>query len=227
MWIDERFGAESAPTVRALAPGINGIYNSGTGVLTLRGSATVADYQEALRSVTYENSSDDPDPLRRTVSIRLMGRTEDGDQVSSNVARRGITITAVNDAPQIKTTEGETASIWNEPNYVGVIVDAGVRAKDADDSNLEGATVRISSGFEMDDQLVFMDQLGITGTYDSGTGILTLTGSASVGDYEAALRSVRYDHEGNTKPSPSKTIEFKTNDGGLDSAADTKNITIS
>ena len=40
--------------------GITGTYNSGTGVLTLTGTTTVANYQTALRSVTYTNGSENP-----------------------------------------------------------------------------------------------------------------------------------------------------------------------
>ncbi len=39
------------------------------GVLSLTGTASVADYQAALRSVAYQNTSDDPSGLTRTVSF--------------------------------------------------------------------------------------------------------------------------------------------------------------
>jgi hypothetical protein len=85
--------------------------------------------------------------------------------------------------------------------------------------------VRISSGFESGDQLVFVDQLGITGSYDSVTGVLTLTGTASIADYETALRSLAYRHTGDY-PQVSKTVEFKVNDGDADSNAALKTIDI-
>ncbi|MHC5719316.1 MAG: hypothetical protein ACYTX0_46495, partial [Nostoc sp.] len=71
--------------------GITGTYANG--VLTLKGSATVADYQTALQSVTYQNSSDNPSPTR-TISFVV----NDGS-LDSNPATRDINITAVNDAP--------------------------------------------------------------------------------------------------------------------------------
>ena len=46
--------------------------------------------------------------------------------------------------------------------------------------------------------LAFTNQLGITGSYDSMSGVLTLSGSSSVANYQTALRSVpghrRSDH---------------------------------
>jgi len=64
---------------------------------------------------------------------------------------------------------------------------------DVDDTNIESATVTISNNFATgEDELVFTDQSGITGSFDPDTGVLTLTGSASVADYQAAVRSVAY-----------------------------------
>ncbi|MEH1765881.1 MAG: DUF4114 domain-containing protein [Nostoc sp.] len=68
--------------------------NYANGVLTLTGTATVAQYQTALRSVTYQNSSDNPNTTARTISFVV----NDGS-LNSNPATRDIDITAVNDAP--------------------------------------------------------------------------------------------------------------------------------
>ncbi|WP_373528350.1 DUF4114 domain-containing protein, partial [Nostoc sp.] len=62
--------------------------------LTLTGDATVAEYQTALQSVTYQNSSDNPDTTARTISFVV----NDGD-FDSSPATRDINLTAVNDAP--------------------------------------------------------------------------------------------------------------------------------
>ena len=65
-----------------------------TGTLTLTGSATVAAYQSALRSVTYFNNSITPSIAPRTVTWIVNDGT-----VSSNIATSTITVTAVNSAP--------------------------------------------------------------------------------------------------------------------------------
>ena len=44
-------------------------YNSGTGVLTLSGTDTAANYQTALRSIKYNNTSGGPGAATDTVSI--------------------------------------------------------------------------------------------------------------------------------------------------------------
>ena len=50
--------------------------------------------------------------------------------------------------------------------------------------NLTSATVAISSGFLAGDTLNFTNQNGISGSFDNATGVLTLSGAASLADYQ-------------------------------------------
>jgi len=53
--------------------------------------------------------------------------------------------------------------------------------------------VAITGNFQIgEDVLSFVDQNGISGNFNSTTGVLALTGAASVADYQTALRSVVY-----------------------------------
>jgi hypothetical protein len=217
-------GAGHSPSEDALAftaqNGITGAYDSDTGVLTLSGSASVAEYESALQSVTYENSSDDPSTADRTITFQV----DDGaatDNLSDPVTR-DINVSAVNDAPVVATSADSTPYVAGDP---ATVVDADVTVADADNANIESAVVRISDGFEMGDDLVFADQPGIHGVYATGTGVLTLTGSATQADYQAALRSILFGHTG-ADPAASRTVEFTVNDGDLGSAPATKAIDI-
>ena len=89
--------------------GISGSYNATTGVLTLTGAATVAQYQAALESITYFNSSDNPSGATRTVSFQV----NDGAAANnlSNVATATVIVTPVNDAPVIDV-DGDGASTF-------------------------------------------------------------------------------------------------------------------
>src|SRR5207302_621088 len=97
--------------------GITGSYNAATGVLTLTGTATVAQYQAALDSVTYFNSSDNPSGAARTVSFQV----DDGAAANhaSNIATSSVTVTPVNDAPVVVAsgtlayTENQAATAIN------------------------------------------------------------------------------------------------------------------
>ena len=71
------------------------------------------------------------------------------------------------------------------------MIDAGLTVTDADNTNLASATVSITANFVTgEDVLGFTNQNGITGSFNAATGVLTLTGSATVANYQTALRSV-------------------------------------
>jgi hypothetical protein len=198
--------------------GITGNYNSGTGVLTLTGPAGVADFQAALRTVAYQNNSENPSSAQRTVSIQAT----DSSAAASNVATRAISVGPANDAPVVTASGGSTSYTEGD---AATTIDGALTVTDADDTNLEGAVVRISAGFESGDQLVFVDQSAISGVYNTGTGVLTLSGTDSKANYQTALRSVNYRHTGDN-PADVKTVEFTANDGDSDSNAATKNLAI-
>jgi trimeric autotransporter adhesin len=186
--------------------------------LTLSGSASVADYQAALRAVTYENNSDDPNPPDRTLSFQAT----DAEGTASAPAARGIALGAANDAATITTTAGAVAYSDGGP---ATVVDGGLTVADPEDANLEGGRVRISAGFDAGDELVFVNQLGIAGVYNSGTGVLTLTGTSSVANYQTALRSVAF-RTTNDNPALVKTVEFSADDGDGAGPAATRNIDV-
>ncbi|OYD96612.1 hypothetical protein CDG76_07505 [Nostoc sp. 'Peltigera membranacea cyanobiont' 210A] len=198
--------------------GITGSYNSSTGVLTLTGSATIANYQTALRSVTYTNSSDNPTTTPRTVSFIV----NDG-AANSTAVSRNINITAVNDAPVATATNSAVAYTENATT----IIDSGITVSDVDSANLSGATVSITSGFaSAQDTLAFTNQNGITGNYNSSTGVLTLIGSATIANYQTALRSVTYSNSSDNPTTTPRTVSFVVNDGTDNSTVVTRNINI-
>ncbi|MFN6453531.1 MAG: beta strand repeat-containing protein [Nostoc sp. EfeVER01] len=198
--------------------GITGNYNSSTGVLTLTGSATIANYQTALRSVTYTNSSDNPTTTPRTVSFVVNDGTD-----NSTVVTRNINITAVNNAPIATATNSALAYTENATTAI----DSGITVSDVDSANLASATVRISSGFiSAQDTLAFTNQNGIMGSYNSSTGVLTLTGSATVANYQTALRSITYTNSSDNPSLTPRTVSFVINDGAANSTAITRDINI-
>jgi hypothetical protein len=198
--------------------GITGSYNDTLGVLTLSGTASVADYEAAIRSATYENSSEDPSATPRTLRFQVT----DSSGANSVPQNRGLFVTPVNDAPAVTPTEGSASYTENDP---ATEVDSGLTAGDVDDTDIEGGQVRISDGFQAGDDLVYVDQLGISGVYNTGTGVLTLTGTASEADYQTALRSIKF-RQTDDDPVESKTVEYTINDGDLDSIAATKLIAV-
>jgi hypothetical protein len=139
------------------------VASNSSGVLTLSGSASKANYETAFESITYQNTNtDDPDNTNRTIT-------------------------------------------W--------VV--------SDDTNMESATITISSGYESsEDVLAFTNANGITGSWDSGTGVLTLSGTASKANYETAFESVTYQNTDTGSPDTSDRIAtWLVSDGDTNSAA--------
>lgn len=199
--------------------GITGSYNSTTGVLTLTGAASIANYQIALRSIRYNNTSLDPNTADRTISFVA----SDGTDIS-NTATKLVTITAVNNASQITSSAGNTTYVSGTP----VNIDAALNVSDVDNVTLNSATISITSGFQTSqDVLQFTVQNGITGAYNAITGILTLSGSATVANYQNALRSVKYFNSSSTPNTANRIISFNVNDGAANSNSATKTVVIS
>jgi hypothetical protein len=199
--------------------GITGSFNAATGTLTLTGSSSVANYQAALRTVTYVNTSDNPSGAARTVTIVA------NDGAANSVAKFDtITVTPANDAPVV--TAGHILN-YSE-NQIAAPIDPAIAVSDVDSPNLASATVQITGNYiSGEDILGFSNQNGITGTFDSLTGTLTLTGSSSVANYQTALASVTYFNTSDTPSAAARTVTIITNDGAANSVAvtDTINVT--
>nr|WP_240523340.1 tandem-95 repeat protein [Polaromonas sp. AER18D-145] len=126
-----------------------------------------------------------------------------------------VTMTGVNDRP-IGTVSGGATAFTEGNNAVStpVVIDSGITVSDVDNTNLTGATVSIGSGFSTgQDVLGFTTMGGITGSYNATTGVLTLSGTATVAQYQSALRSVTYTNTSETPSTAARTINYVVNDG--------------
>ena len=126
----------------------------------------------------------------------------------------------------ITTTAG---SITYDVGSTAAVIDSGLTIVDVDDTNLEGALVAITGGFDKpDDELAAPPSLpgGIVASYAGAAGELTLSGTASVADYQAALRLVTFANSDPTTGT-SRTITFTATDGTNTSADATRSITVS
>ncbi len=190
--------------------GITGSYDASTGVLTLAGSASLADYQAALRSVQFSTTDSSASPAARVVAFVV---TDSTGTSSTGTAQRTIDVTVAHQAPVLANIESSTISYY--AGTPGVAVTSALTVSSSDATTLAGATVTISSGFvPTQDTLAFTNQNGITGSFDATTGVLILTGTASLADYQAALQSVTFaDSNGLSATAGNRTISFQVDDG--------------
>jgi co-chaperonin GroES (HSP10) len=195
---------------------ITGSFDAPSGTLTLTGSDTVANYQAALRAVTYVNTSENPSGLARTVTVIANDGTANSTAVTGT-----INVTPVNDAPV--TTAGGTLNYTE--NQVATAIDATVTVSDVDNTNLSGATVQITGGYvNGQDILGFTTQNGITGVFNAATGTMALSGSTSVANYQTALRSVTYFDNSDNPSGADRTVTYTANDGAGNGNSSTSTI---
>ena len=192
---------------------IDGTYAAGTLTLLPQSgqTPTVAQFQAALRSVAFSNSTQNPSTTDRTINFSA----SDGID-SSNTASTTMDVVAVNDSPALTQPNGAALTYTEDSpteNHQLAIAPA-LTATDGDDPNLDGATVQFTAGFvAAEDELVFVNQSGISGVYNTGTGVLTLTGSASIADYQTALRSVAYANDSDNPDTTQRTVSYQVTDG--------------
>ncbi|MCB9734948.1 MAG: hypothetical protein H6745_20365 [Deltaproteobacteria bacterium] len=111
----------------------------------------------------------------------------------------------------LDTSQGTTAA---QPGGAAVVVDPTLTIAGA--GTLSGARVLVASGFNAsEDTLAFTSQAGISGSYDAASGVLTLSGSATVAAYQAALRTVTYRHASAAGTTADRVVTFSLGDNGL------------
>lgn len=161
---------------------ITGSYNAATGTLTLTSSgatATIAQWQQALRSVTYSNTSRGP----YTSAIRTITFSVSDGTAISNPATK--TVKVSNQPPVVTTSAGSTSYTAGT-----VPVDPALSISDPDDQTLASGRVSIVNPYHAGkEELQFTNDgatMGnISGRFDPVSGMLTLTsenGTATVSD---------------------------------------------
>ena len=165
---------------------ISGSYDSGSGVLSLvsaGATATQAQWQAALRAVSYTNTSDAPDTSARTVSFSL----SDG-ALSSTAATRLISIAARNDSPVNSVTaliqhvsqDGQLVFSSAQGNALSIAdVDAG--------SGLAQVTLSATHG-----TLTLAGFGGLSFVSGAGSGDASMSFQGTVADINAALNGLRF-----------------------------------
>lgn len=152
-----------------------------------------------------------------------------GDPATDNVTK------AVN-YPPVLTASGGTVTFTEpeEGSPVLVAIDGGLTVSDVDNGTLTSATVAITVNFQADEDELAFDNDGatmgnISGSYDAGTGILSLASAgaiATLAEWQAALRSVVYSNSSQDPNTTSRTASFMVDDGMDDSAPATKAIDV-
>jgi hypothetical protein len=147
-----------------------------------------------------------------------------------------ISITGVNDAPVLDLDSDDSSAAggldfqttFTEDSGPVDLVDVDLSLSDVDSANLQSAIVMITNLQDPGSEIITFDTTGtsVNGSYDSGTGTLTLTNLASVADYKTVLKTLQYENTSQNPDNTARIIQITVNDGTDDSNPAYSNVTI-
>ena len=204
-----------------LLGGVSADWDSSTGTLTLTGSTTKANYESMLEHVAYENTSDDPHTAARTVEWTVNDGIADSLPETSS-----ITVIAVNDPPELSGLGGTMTYLVGAE---ATVIDSSVGLTDPDNDSMDGAVIQITGNYQAGE-----DTLGIEAGFSLPTGVtasltgdtLTVSGSATIAQYQSILEHVTYSNSSSNPNTADRTVTWTVNDGEDDSAGQTSTIEI-
>jgi hypothetical protein len=209
------------------------VSGSGTGAITLAGLASPDAYQDALRQITFNNTGTNPTSDTRIIEVVV----NDG-AAASNTANAIVQVVEVNNSAPTLDLDGDDSTApgttyratFTENGLPAPIADIDTLIDDPDPGLDMLASARITlTNPQAGDVLTVPASLpgGITASvYDPVTGLLTLTGTASLADYQAVLAQIRYSAAGENPVADTRIVEIIVNDGVNDSDAATALITV-
>jgi gliding motility-associated-like protein len=207
-------------------------YNTLSGAIELKGSATLEQYEKVIREIVYMNESVDVVSGERDVAIQV----KDPDGYPSNLPVTKVQITPVNDPTDIDLNGPDPgtdfATTFTERYPPVAIADSNIELDDIDYHN--AATVTITITNRPDTLQETLEIIGgslpgsISASFDSLSGVMTLSGAGSLDEYENAIQQVGYR---NASQNPDLTqrdisIKFDDGDGGDSESTATTRVTI-
>ena len=245
--VDNEFLQSATATIKNLAlnepdvlkaitngTGIVEDYDSVTGTLTLSGEATVSDYQTVLRSVTFDNLSQDPAVDVR--KIRNIGFAVNDGIDLSNEAIGMVQVEAVNDPPLLDLNgegSGFDNTVFFDKDDSGkggsVPLASALQVQDVDDTSLTGAKVYLQN--RPDGLFEALSADNTTGTnisamHSDGSGVIEFSGQDSLMAYEKVLRSVTYTNRSPRADRATREVLFSVEDASSGSGTAIANVIV-
>ncbi len=163
---------------------IAGAWNAATGVLTLGGIASAADYQEVLRSITYQNAADTPTPGDRAISFSI------SDGTLATTFSRLIDVDPINRGPVVAQPGPILAAAVNSDIVLSTAARNAFSVFDPD-SQAVGAPVQITiTAHSGTISLAATD--GLTFAMGTGNDDATVVFNGSLASVNAAFNGMRF-----------------------------------
>ncbi|MGU9858949.1 beta strand repeat-containing protein, partial [Pseudomonas sp. LF245] len=192
-------------------------YDKTTGVLTLSGEATKAEYQEVLRSVHFASESEDPSPVNRNLTITVSDGQADSAPVTSVIY-----VVPVNDAPVVSF---ESTKFVEQKGAVALVEKLSIT--DVDNQTFSKVVVTVDHLVSGDlltnaDVLKALAVAGITitesGSAADGKIVYTLTSNlpagSSAADFIKLVEAITFQAPGNNPAGTDRTVSIAVTDNG-------------
>ena len=203
--------------IGALPVGIAASLNAAGTAITLSGAASAASYENAIHAIQFDNTSVDPitGPDRQITVV-----VNDGS-LDSNVATTTVHVVAVDNAPALDLDANDSTATGT--GYAGSYIENGTPAHivdidrsitDVDSTTLHSVTVHIANVQDGDVLSVGALPAGLSSPYyDPTTGTLTVSGTASLADYQSVLGNITYSSTSDHPSTVTRDIDVSVNDG--------------
>ncbi|MFQ4137985.1 VCBS domain-containing protein [Nodosilinea sp. PGN35] len=174
---------------------------------------------------TYSYSLDNTNPAVQAITVNqslseVFTYTVSNGTGGSDIATLTITINGTNDAPvlDLDSTQPGTGygAVYDPAAGAKAIAPATLTILDIDDSTLASVTFTLFNRLNGSDERLVVGALpgGITASaYDPTTGSLTLTGLASLSDYQTAIAAVAYENTALFPNRQHRTVDITLSDG--------------
>ena len=184
-------------SLRVTADGSTNLLNTGHIVTDVAGTSAITYWysftaDSATTTITFTDTSDQS------------GLTVNGGPNSDGLL----------DNVSLRAVGGPQATLAYTENDAAAALHPTLAPSDVDSATLTSATVQITTGLASgEDVLVFSNQLGITGSYTAATGTLLLSGTATLADYQTALRTVAYQNTSDAPNTAARVVSYTVTDG--------------
>ena len=224
--------AGDALNIGTLPGGITAVTDTSVaGVIkvTLTGNLSEANYETALKAITFSNSGATPDGSDRIIKIKVNDGDTDSGAATSTIHINNATPTVDLDATGAGTGWTRT---YTENGAAVAIADTDASVMDPDDTNMESAAINISNA-QAGDRLLVNGSSAASGVLASGIAwtrtdsTVLLSGTFTKAQYASALALVTFENTGNNPGSTVRYVNVTVNDGTVvsNTAVATINVT--
>jgi hypothetical protein len=226
---------------------VDGTSTATTVKLVAAAGTSAADFESAIKAITYSNTGDDPTDKGTNTSRSISVVVNDGT-ANSNVATATVSVTDVNDNPTIDNLQDDNVG-FTGGSSAPQFADAGGNASVIDDSpNFDTGTLTVEiTGNEVaaEDVLFFAENADykfdatnivyqnsvIIASWSGGSPgdpwVFTFRPGATAAHVSAVMRLVTYENTNQTDPSTAqRTLTWTLTDGDGGSKAVTSTITV-